>query len=112
MEKMTEIIRNCDDRIMDLATLGAIQRVYRELIKLVKQDPVQNDSWLIYPMPTQAQIAALASTTRETVARVISQLSHAGIVEKKSKTLYIRQKEKLDTLAERPLPGGETEVAS
>ena len=109
MEKLAAIIRNCDDRIMDLATLGAIQRVYRELIKLVKPDPVQPDSWLIYPMPTQAQIAALASTTRETVARVVSQLSSAGIVEKKSKTLYIREMEKLRTLAERTNPGNKDE---
>ena len=109
MEKLAAIIRNCDDRIMDLATLGAIQRVYRELLKLVKADPVQPDSWLIYPMPTQAQIAALASTTRETVARVISQLASAGIVEKKSKTLYIRNKEKLEVLAERTSPGDKGE---
>lgn len=98
IEKLARIVRICDDRIMDLATLGAHQRVYRELLKLVSEDPVRANSWLIYPMPTQAAIAAKASTTRETVARVMSQLANAGIVERKSKTLYIRDLERLDRL--------------
>jgi hypothetical protein len=56
---------------------------------------------MIYPLPTQAQIAALASTTRETVARVLSQLQSDGVTERKSKTLYIRQLETLQRLAEK-----------
>lgn len=101
MEKLTRIIRSCDQRILDLATLSAYQRVYLELLKLKRPDPVRNGSWIIYPLPTQAQIAALASTTRETVARVLSQLQSDGIVERKSKTLYIRQVTKLEKLCER-----------
>ncbi len=102
MERLAAIIRTSDDRIMDLATLSAYQRVYLELLKLKKPDPVRPNSWLIYPLPTQAQIAALASTTRETVARVLSQLQSDGVTERKSKTLYIRQLENLQKLAERP----------
>lgn len=101
MEKLTAIVRACDDRIMDLATLSAYQRVYLELLKLRKPDPVRQNSWMIYPLPTQAQIAALASTTRETVARVLSQLQSDGVTERKSKTLYIRQLETLQRLAEK-----------
>jgi DNA-binding transcriptional regulator YhcF (GntR family) len=64
-----------------------------------KPDPVRPNSWLIYPLPTQAQIAALASTTRETVARVLSQLNHEQIAERRSKTLYIRNMAQLQALA-------------
>jgi len=105
LEKMAAIVRDCDERIMDLATLSAYQRVYSQLLKMAREDPVRPESWLIYPLPTQAQIAAEASTTRETVARVLSQLSHAEIAERKSKTLYIRQMDKLRTLCERVSPG-------
>jgi len=104
LEKMAAIVRDCDERIMDLATLSAYQRVYSQLLKMAREDPVTPDNWLIYPLPTQAQIAAEASTTRETVARVLSQLSHAEIAERKSKTLYIREMEKLRTLCERVAP--------
>lgn len=99
MEKLVRIVRTSDDRIMDLATLSAYQRVYVEILRMKKPDPVRPNSWLIYPLPTQAQIAALASTTRETVARVLSQLSHDHIAERKSKTLYIRELGKLQELA-------------
>jgi len=101
MEKLVRIVRTSDDRIMDLATLSAYQRVYSEILKLMKPDPVRQGSWLVYPLPTQAQIASQASTTRETVARVLSQLAHDGIAERKSKTLYVRQVERLKQLCEK-----------
>ncbi len=101
MEKLVRIVRTSDDRIMDLATLSAYQRVYSEILKLMKPDPVRQGSWLIYPLPTQAQIAAQASTTRETVARVLSHLASDGIAERKSKTLYIRQIERLRQLCDK-----------
>jgi len=108
MEKLVRIVRTADDRIMDLATLSAYQRVYSEILKLMKADPVRPDSWLIYPLPTQAQIAAQASTTRETVARVLSHLSADGIAERKSKTLYVRQVDRLRQLCEKmPTPKGD-----
>jgi CRP-like cAMP-binding protein len=106
MEKLVRIVRTSDDRIMDLATLSAYQRVYSELLKLIKPDPVRQGSWLIYPLPTQAQIAAQASTTRETVARVLSHLSADGIAERKSKTLYVRQVERLRQLCDKVVPTG------
>ncbi len=106
MQKLVRIIRSADDRILDLATLSAYQRVYVEVLRMKKPDPVRPNSWLIYPLPTQAQIAALASTTRETVARVLSQLSHDHIAERKSKTLYIRDLARLQALAIKSQPDG------
>lgn len=105
MRGLARIVRICDDRIMDLSTLGAVQRVYVELLRLSKPDPVTPGSWLIYPMPTQNQIASHASTTRETVARVISQLAQDGLITRKGKSLYIRERERLESLAERLSPG-------
>lgn len=99
--KMARIIRESNERIMDLATLSAYQRVYSEVLKLVKADPVRPNSWLVYPLPTQAQIASHASTTRETVARVLSQLTHAGLCERKGRTLYVRDLDRLRALSER-----------
>jgi len=98
--RMAKIIRGSNDRILDLATLGAHQRVFRELVKLAKPDPVRTGAWLIYPIPRQVEIAAQASTTRETVARVLGGLAGNGIVERKSKTLYIRDLARLKALAD------------
>lgn len=101
MQRLARIIRICDERIMDLSTLGAVQRVYVELLRLAKPDAAVPSLWSIYPMPTQADIAGRASTTRETVARVLSQLTSAEIVSRKGKTLYLQEREKLQVMAER-----------
>jgi CRP-like cAMP-binding protein len=106
IQKLARIVRICDDRIMDLSVLGAHQRVYLEILRLARPDPVTAGSWLIFPLPTQSEIAGLASTTRETVARVVSQLASAGVVQRKGKTLYIRDRDRLKRLAERMAVGG------
>jgi CRP-like cAMP-binding protein len=100
IERLVHIIRDCDERIMDLATLGAYQRVYREILKRAKPDPLRAGSWLVYPLPTQLDIASYASTTRETVARVLSSLTSSDICARKGKTLYIRNRDQLEQLIE------------
>ena len=50
-------------------------------------------------MPTQREIARRASTSRETVARVVSQLAKGGIVAREGRTLFILNKPRLLTLA-------------
>lgn len=92
LQRLARIIRINDDRILDLSTLGAVQRVCQELLRMAEPDPVTPNSWLIYPMPTQSVIASRVSTTRETVARVLGQLGHEGMVLKKGKTLYLKDK--------------------
>lgn len=100
IERLARIVRSCDERIMDLSILTAHQRVYRRLLDLMTADPVRANSWLIYPLPTQAQIAAHAGTTRETVARVLSQLAASEMILRKGRTLYIRNPDALSRLTE------------
>ena len=101
LRRLAHIIRTADDRIMDLSTLKAVQRVYVELIRLSEPDE-NTGQCLVRPLPTQRDIARRASTSRETVARVLGQLARAGIVERKGRTLHIfdmdRLKEMTDTL--------------
>jgi len=101
LRKLALIIRVSNERIMDLSTLGAVQRVHMELLRLAEPDPLNASSWIIYPMPTQSRIAGHASTTRETVARVLSQLQGSGIVKRKEKSLYIRDRARLEAVAAR-----------
>ncbi len=101
LHKLAAIIRTNDERIMDLSTLGAHQRIYMELLRLAAPDPVSQGRWMIYPLPTQSDMAAKVSTSRETVARVISQLAGDGIVQKKGRALYIENKEALGALSGR-----------
>ena len=106
LQRLASIVRVADDRIMDLSTLRAVQRVYVELLRLTDSDVAVPNLWVIRPMLSHSEIASRASTTRETVARVLGQLAHAGVVERKSKALYIRDKERLERLAELSSPEG------
>ncbi len=99
--RMATIIRMGDVRITDLSVLGAEQRVCLELLRLAIPDPVYFDNYdrlVVYPVPTQQLMANNIGVTRETVARIFGRLSSEGIIERKAKTLYIRDKLALENL--------------
>jgi CRP-like cAMP-binding protein len=98
LQRMGSVIRTCDERIMDLSTMGAVQRVYAQILRLAEQSPVNPDAWQVRNMPTQRAIAAMASTTRETAARAIGQLTGSGIIERKGRIMHIRDREALERL--------------
>lgn len=98
LRRLAHIVRTADDRIMDLSTLRAVQRVYVEVLRLAVE--IEPDVWQIKPMPTQRDIARRASTSRETVARVLSQLAKGGVVERKGRTMRILDHYRLEDLAE------------
>ena len=99
MRRLARIVRIGDDRIMDLSTLGAYQRVYLELLRLAHGDADNPDILVIDPMPGQKDIASRTSTTRETVTRAISQLVADNIVERTKKRLCILDQERFKSLA-------------
>lgn len=99
MRRLARIIRIGDDRIMDLSTLGAFQRVYLELLRLCHADGEDSGILVIDPMPGQKEIASQASTTRETVTRAISQLAADGVVERTKKKLRIVDRQRFESLA-------------
>ena len=100
LERLSATIRATDDRIIDLCTLPAPQRVYAELLRMAEPDTVAPGTWVIRPMRTHAEIATRANTTRETVTRALGYLVTNDIVERMSKSLYIRDREQLVGLAQ------------
>ena len=55
---------------------------------------------IVRPLPTQRDIARRASTSRETVARVLGQLARAGIAERTARTLHILDMERLTDMTD------------
>jgi len=97
---LARVIRDNDERITELATVGAMQRVYRELLRLAEPDPANPGGLVILKLPTQENLAAQIGTTRETVARVLAQLARAKITQRRSRTLIIHDQEQLEALAD------------
>jgi CRP/FNR family cyclic AMP-dependent transcriptional regulator len=111
MSRLAQIIRVCDERIMDLSTLGAMQRIHLELLRRAEPDPLQRDIWVIHPMPTAKTIAESALTSRETVSRVLSQLQSGGIVRRKDRSLCIADRARLEAVTNRINAMGDERVA-
>ncbi len=94
LRRLASIVRGSTDRIMDLSTLGAHNRIYAELLRQAREtDSAAFDSGAarayIRPMPVHSDLAARVSTARETVARVLSDLTRKGILERESDALVI-----------------------
>ena len=100
MVRMAEVTRTSTDRIMDLSTLGANNRVYGELLSLCKLRLRNDNTARIKPIPNHADIASRVSTTRETVARVLSDLARAELVSREPTELLITDVAKLTNMVE------------
>ncbi len=89
MRKLAAMVRGADQRIMDLSTLGAHNRVHGELLRLARENQREDGVAPIRPAPLHADIAARVGTARETVARVLGDLARDGIVERRGGALVI-----------------------
>jgi len=77
-------------RVVEYSSLPVAQRVRAELARLSRVDPAQPQRHVIDPAPTQAELASRVSTHREAVARELSKLVKAGVVERQGKVLIVR----------------------
>ncbi len=94
-KRLAEIVRLSDQRIMELSTLAATQRVYAELLRMAEPDAAVPGLWVIRPLPPVREIASRVSTTRETAARALAQLYPTGLVRRKGRSLYLMDREGL-----------------
>jgi len=89
MAMLASVIRTSSDRITDLVTLGANARVLAEVMKHVKECEIIRNQTVVDNFPVHNDIARKASTTRETVTRVLSALAKKGIIKRSGNDLEI-----------------------
>lgn len=100
LKNMANIIRMSNERIMDLSTLGAANRVHAEILRQARSHMTGDDEAFLSPMPIHSDIASRISTTRETVARVMNDLARKGFVERKKNGLAVKQISQLTQMVE------------
>jgi CRP/FNR family transcriptional regulator, cyclic AMP receptor protein len=100
MQRLAGIIRSANDRIMDLSTLGAHNRVQAELLRQAQSHKTIRNTAIIEPIPIHSDIASRVSTTRETVARVLNDLARKGILQRTRTALLIRNVHLLRTMVQ------------
>ena len=89
LKGLARIVRVSNNRIMDLSTLGANNRVHAEILRLAKPGIGSDNIARVSPFPFHGDIASRVSTTRETVARALNDLVRKGLVKRENDTLYI-----------------------
>lgn len=100
MTRLAAIVRTSTDRIMDLSTLAANNRVHADLLRQARTNLKGNNRAEITPIPIHGDMASRVSTTRETVTRVMNDLARQGIVERKKTVLVIHDVERLQHIVE------------
>lgn len=100
MRRLCSMVRQATERIMDLSTLAANNRVHAELLRLARRNRKPDGTAVITPVPVHGDIAARISATRETVARVMGELTRDGLIEKRGTSLVIRAFDRLDEMVQ------------
>ncbi len=100
LRDLVRIVRASTDRIMDLSTLGANNRVYAEVLRLARPLDRGDNTATIRPVPVHGDIASRVSTTRETVARVFGQLTRMKILKRAQDAIVVTDIERLQEMVE------------
>jgi CRP/FNR family transcriptional regulator, cyclic AMP receptor protein len=104
LRNLAEEIRTLTTRVFEFTTLTVNNRVHAEILRLVRDSDVSDESApVISPMPTHAKIAGRISTHREAVTKELSRMMDMGIVEKSGKSLIVRDLKRLEDLVNDPL---------
>lgn len=100
MRSLATIVRLSNERIMDLSTLAANNRVHAELLRQAKEHMVGDGRAEISPIPVHSDVASRVSTTRETVARVMGDLAKRDLVRREKDTLVVMNVEALEDMVD------------
>lgn len=101
LRRLAAVVRAATERILDLSTLGANNRVHAELLRQARAAEVDAaGAAVIKPIPVHGDMASRVSTTRETVARVMNDLARAGIVRREKDALLVLDLPRLEHMVE------------
>jgi CRP-like cAMP-binding protein len=87
---LVNILRSMTARVVEFSTLAVRNRVHNELLRLTKAPADGNGLYQINPAPTHVEIAAQISTHREAVSREISRMKRLGLIERRGKSLIVK----------------------
>ena len=82
-------VRELDNRVLEYSTLDVRHRVSCELLRLARPDAKDSRRGVLAPVPTQAEIAARVSTTREAVVREMKLLEREGYLQRQRGALVL-----------------------
>ncbi len=100
---LTGLIRDLSARVYEFSAHSVNNRIQNEILRLARRTNITNNTAVISPAPTHSEIASRVNTHREAVTREISRLVQAGLIERSTRKLVIKDYEALRKLAEEAL---------
>ena len=98
LRQLTGLIRKLGDRIVEFSALSVKSRIHAEIIRLARNNMLDENTAEIIPSPTHLDIANRISTHREAVSREISDLTKSGILKRTDGKLIVLDVSKLESL--------------
>lgn len=95
LRDLAHLVRLLTERIVEMSTLGVKNRIHAELLRLAQAAKSENNTVVISPVPTHANIASMVSTHREAVTRELNDLAQSGLLERQSGSLIIKDMKRL-----------------
>jgi CRP/FNR family cyclic AMP-dependent transcriptional regulator len=105
MRHLVGLLRSLTSRIVEFSTLGVKNRIHCELLRMAKAAVVDAGKSELNPAPTHSDLAARISTHREAVSRELSRLTKMGVIERKGRSILVKDLERLERMVEEA--GGE-----
>jgi CRP-like cAMP-binding protein len=100
LKRLTNQIRVLTERIFEFSALAVENRIQAEVLRLARDHMEGDNTALITPAPTHADIASRVSTHREAVTRALRTLARRGIVERRNHGLAVLDVAALSELVE------------
>jgi CRP-like cAMP-binding protein len=99
LKRFAGFIRTLNTRITALSTMSPHQRVFHELLRLSEPNTYGDGSWVILHVPPHAEIAEWIGADKQVVAEAIGNLARDGVIERRHRSLIIRDRARLQRLA-------------
>lgn len=102
LKRLTRQLRVLSEKVFESATLPVGKRIVAELLRLAEPLKTEAGNAVLFPAPTNTDIASRVATTRETVNRELREMVERGIIKKHGRTLVVPDIEKLRRLVVEP----------
>ncbi len=89
LKSLTGQLRALTERVFEFSTLAVNNRIHAELLRLARLQDTSENTAVITPAPTHAELASRISTHRDAVTRELNALARAGLIERDGNALHI-----------------------
>jgi CRP/FNR family transcriptional regulator, cyclic AMP receptor protein len=107
LKRLANLVRALSDRVIEYSLVPVPGRIALELLRLAQRRLQEDNSAMIDPAPTHAEIASRVATHREAVTKELRRLASSGVIVQKGRKIFIT-----DVNALRSILGGYEETDS